>query len=60
MYSFYEMRDSVTDALANKNEIKLQRLMIMDKYMFNEVIKEIAKDMEFTPQYILKDFNLIG
>ena len=46
MLTYLEMMNSVNMALANKDNERLQRLNIMDHYMFIEVIKDLEEIME--------------
>ena len=45
MYTYLEMKESIIFALANYDYQRLSRLRIMDHNEFDEVIKNLEKEM---------------
>ena len=46
--TYLEMKDSVIYSLANFYSSRLRELEQMDKEMFNDIIKELEKEMNIT------------
>ena len=43
--TYFEMKDSVINSLANFYSSRLRELEQMDKEMFNDIIEELEKEM---------------